>query len=122
MLLDYLPFRLLMALVRGARAVLFPSLYEGFGLPVLEAMSMGTPVLASNVASLPEVVGDAALLVDPYDVRAIAEAIAKLEADADLSADLSARGPKQAALYSAEAYRARLVGLYAKLGVTLPAG
>jgi glycosyltransferase involved in cell wall biosynthesis len=120
-LLDYVPFRLLMALVRGARAVLFPSIYEGFGLPVLEAMSMGAPVMTSNVASLPEVVGDAALKVDPYDVPAMAETIRRLEADADLRAELSVRGPRQAAVYSPAAYGKRLVDLYAKLGVTLPA-
>jgi glycosyltransferase involved in cell wall biosynthesis len=59
-LLDYAPFRLLVNLIRGARAVLFPSLYEGFGLPALEAMLLGTPVITSNTASMPEVVGDAA--------------------------------------------------------------
>ena len=66
--LDYLPRRLLMKLVASARAVLFPSLYEGFGLPVLEAMLLGAPVVTSTMGSLPEVAGDAALLADPYDV------------------------------------------------------
>jgi glycosyltransferase involved in cell wall biosynthesis len=121
LLLDYVPFRLLMGLVRGARAVLFPSLYEGFGLPVLEAMSLGAPVLTSNVASLPEVAGDAALQVDPYDVGALAEAIRRLDSDAALRAELSARGPKQAARHSPEAYGRRLVELYARVGVSLPA-
>ncbi len=67
--LSYLPFTRLVALMRGARAVLFPSLYEGFGLPVLEAMVAGAPVLTSNTSSLPEIVGDAAVLVDPHDVE-----------------------------------------------------
>jgi glycosyltransferase involved in cell wall biosynthesis len=120
-LLDYAPFRLLVSLVRGAKAVLFPSLYEGFGLPVLEAMHLGTPVMTSNTASLPEVAGDAALLVDPYDVRAMAEAIQALDRQPELRAELAARGPKRAALFDNAAYERRLVDLYAKLGVPLGA-
>ena len=118
-LIDYAPFRLLVSLVRGAKAVLFPSLYEGFGLPVLEAMHLGTPVMTSNTSSLPEVAGDAALLVDPYDTRAIAEAIQALDRQPELRADLAARGPKRAALFDNAAYERRLVDLYAKLGVQL---
>jgi glycosyltransferase involved in cell wall biosynthesis len=118
-LLDYAPFRLLVSLVRGAKAVLFPSLYEGFGLPVLEAMHLGTPVMTSNTASLPEVAGDAALLVDPYDTRAMAEAIQALDRQPELRAELAARGPKRAALFDNAAYERRLVELYAKLGVRL---
>ena len=118
-LLDYAPFRLLVSLVRGAKAVLFPSLYEGFGLPVLEAMHLGTPVMTSNTASLPEVAGDAALLVDPYDTRAMAEAIRALDTQPELRAELAARGPKRAALFDNAAYERRLVDLYAKLGVRL---
>lgn len=118
-LLDYAPFRLLVSIVRGAKAVLFPSLYEGFGLPVLEAMHLGTPVMTSNTASLPEVAGDAALLVDPYDTRAMAEGIRALDTNAELRAELAARGPRQAALFDNAAYEKRLVALYAKLGVTL---
>lgn len=120
-LLDYAPFRLLVSLVRGARALLFPSLYEGFGLPVLEAMHLGTPVMTSDVASLPEVAGDAALLVDPYDTRAMAEAIAALDSRAELRAELAARGPRRAALFDNAAYERRLAALYAKLGVRLGA-
>jgi glycosyltransferase involved in cell wall biosynthesis len=118
-LLDYAPFRLLVSLVRGAKAVLFPSLYEGFGLPVLEAMHLGTPVMTSNTASLPEVAGDAALLVDPYDTRAMADAIQALDRQPELRAELAARGPKRAALFDNAAYERRLVELYAKLGVRL---
>jgi len=119
MLINYVPGRLLSGLIRGARAVLFPSLYEGFGLPVLEALHLGTPVMTSNTSSLPEVAGDAALLVDPYDTRAMAEAIQRLDADAGLRAELAARGPRQAALFGAEAYAKRLRGMYARLGVSL---
>jgi glycosyltransferase involved in cell wall biosynthesis len=118
-LIDYAPFRLLVSLVRGAKAVLFPSLYEGFGLPVLEAMHLGTPVMTSNTSSLPEVAGDAALLVDPYDTSAMAEAIRALDTQPELRAELSARGPKRAALFDNAAYERRLVELYAKLGVRL---
>lgn len=118
-LIDYVPSSLLIGLIRGARALLFPSLYEGFGLPVLEALQLGTPVMTSNTSSLPEVAGDAALLVDPYDTRAMAEAIQALDNDSELRATLSGRGPKQAALFSPDAYGNRLVDLYAKLGVRL---
>jgi glycosyltransferase involved in cell wall biosynthesis len=109
---DYLPPSLLYRLIRGARAVLAPSLYEGFGLPVLETMLMGTPVLASTTGSLPEVAGEAALLINPYDVDAIRGAIRILDADDDLRADLAARGPIQAGRFSEAAYGARLVDLY----------
>ncbi|HEV7265917.1 MAG TPA: glycosyltransferase family 1 protein [Falsiroseomonas sp.] len=119
MLINYVPFRLLVGLIRGARAMLFPSLYEGFGLPVLEAMQLGTPVMTSNTSSLPEVAGDAALLVDPYDTRAMAEAIQKLDSDAELRAELAARGPKQAAQFGAEPYAKRLREMYARLGIRL---
>ena len=118
-LLDYVPFRLLVSLIRGARALLFPSLYEGFGLPALEAMLLGTPVLTSNTASLPEVVGDAAVVVDPYDTQAMAEAIQALDAHETLRAELAWRGPRRAALFDGDAYGRRLAAMYAKLGITL---
>ncbi len=118
MLLDYAPFSLLMSLVRGAKAVLFPSLYEGFGLPVLEAMHLGTPVMTSTAASLPELVGDAALTIDPYDVRGMVEAIRALDSDAALRQRLSQAGPVRAEMFSPERYRERLAAMYARLGVT----
>ena len=68
-------------LYRLARVFVFPSLYEGFGLPPLEAMASGTPVITSNVSSLPEVVGDAALLIDPYEPEAIAGAMRRVLID-----------------------------------------
>lgn len=110
--LPYAPFGLLVSLIRGAKAALFPSLYEGFGLPVLEAMLLGTPVLCSNTSSLPEVAGDAAIAVDPYDTAAIAAGLRALDADAGLRADLTRRGLAQAAHFSPERYRARLAALY----------
>src|SRR5262249_7268887 len=113
--LPYVPFELLVALIRGARALLFPSLYEGFGLPVLEAMMLGTPVMTSNVTSLPEVTGDAAILVNPLDVEDMTRAICKLDSDADLRADLATRGPKRAELFSPENYRERVAALYRRV-------
>ena len=80
------------ALLSGAPAFVFPSLYEGFGIPVLEAGACGVPVITSNTSSLPEVAGDAALLVDPHDVDAIAEAMTRLVTGEALRADLSWRG------------------------------
>jgi glycosyltransferase involved in cell wall biosynthesis len=113
--LDYLPRRLLMNLVANARAVLFPSLYEGFGLPVLEAMMLGTPVVTSIMGSLPEVAGDAALSVDPYDVAALAAAIRRIDADAALRARLSDAGRRQAAQFSLDQHRRRLHAVYSRV-------
>jgi glycosyltransferase involved in cell wall biosynthesis len=113
--LDYVSLATLVTLIRGARAVIFPSLYEGFGLPVLEAMVLGTPVVASREAAVPEVAGDAALLVDPYDIDHIARGIATIVNDADLRAELARRGPVQAAKFSAERYRERVAKVYAAL-------
>lgn len=91
---------LLPALYSGAIASPYLSLYEGFGLPPLEAMACGTPVLASNVTSLPEVVGDAAVTVDPYDVEAIGEALARVIDDSQLLSDLRDRGLERAKQFS----------------------
>jgi len=88
------------ALYSGADLFVFPSLYEGFGLPPLEAMACGTPVVTSNTSSLPEVVGDAAITVDPYDVEALAEAMRRVLSDADLAHDLRQRGLERAARFS----------------------
>jgi glycosyltransferase involved in cell wall biosynthesis len=105
----------LVTLIRGARAVVFPSLYEGFGLPVLEAMVLGTPVVTSRESSLPEIAGEAALLVDPYNADDIARAITVIVNDADLRAELSHQGRVQAAKFSVERYRERVQTLYAAL-------
>jgi glycosyltransferase involved in cell wall biosynthesis len=90
----------LSAVYRGALAFVFPSLYEGFGLPPLEAMGCGVPVLTSNVCSLPEVVGDAAVLVNPLDVQQIADGITRLVLDSSLRTDLRKRGLLRAKLFS----------------------
>lgn len=113
--LPYAPFDLLVSLIRGAKAALFPSLYEGFGLPALEAMQLGTPVICSNTASLPEVAGDAALMVDPYDTVALTAAIRRLDADAALCAELTRRGLEQATLFTPAAYRERLGAIYQRI-------
>lgn len=88
------------ALYRAAEAFVFPSLYEGFGLPPLEAMACGTPVITSNTSSLPEVVGDAALTIDPYNIEALAAAIERVLTDAALRHDLRQRGFVQAQRFS----------------------
>jgi len=113
--LEHLSRPLLRRLIRGARAVLFPSIHEGFGLPVLEAMQLGTPVLTSRGGALAEIAGDAALLVDPYDVAAIAEGIAALDAHQDLRDRLAAAGSVAAARFSPDAYRTRLEQMYAQV-------
>jgi glycosyltransferase involved in cell wall biosynthesis len=87
-------------LLSGARALVFPSLYEGFGLPVLEAMTCGTPVLTSNVSALPEVAGDAALLVDPLDVDSMAEGMSRLFTDEELRVTLVEKGYAQVRKFS----------------------
>jgi glycosyltransferase involved in cell wall biosynthesis len=92
----------LAALLSGALGFVLPSWYEGFGLPVQEAMACGAPVICSNVSSLPEVAGEAALLFDPGDVDALAAALARLWRDLDLRQELARRGPAQAARFTWE--------------------
>lgn len=84
----------------AATVFVFPSIYEGFGMPPLEAMACGTPVVTSNTSSLPEVVGDAGIMVDPHDAAALAAALAQLLNDADLRADLRTRGLQRAARFT----------------------
>jgi glycosyltransferase involved in cell wall biosynthesis len=103
------------ALYSAAQCLVFPSLYEGFGLPVLEAMACGTPVVTSNVSSLPEVAGDAALLVDPYAIESIADAVARLLTDSALRQELIRRGTARAAGFTWEAAARQLVSVYAQL-------
>src|SRR4029077_7740460 len=88
----FMPDSELAALFQSCRAVLFPSLYEGFGMPVLEAMAFGKVVLCSNVTSLPEIAGDAALFFDPRKPTEIVNAICRLESDSVLAARLIERG------------------------------
>jgi glycosyltransferase involved in cell wall biosynthesis len=88
------------ALYSRAELLAFPSLYEGFGFPILEAMACGAPVLTSSVSSMPEVAGDAAIYVDPLEVESIAQGILGLISDESLRADLAQRGTKRTALFS----------------------
>ncbi|MGI8632903.1 MAG: glycosyltransferase family 4 protein [Solirubrobacterales bacterium] len=97
-----------------AQCVVFPSLYEGFGLPVLEAMARGVPVACSNRSSLPEVAGDAALLFDPEDSVAIGAAIERLLRDDETTRSLAAAGPIQAATFTWERSAACVLASYAK--------
>jgi glycosyltransferase involved in cell wall biosynthesis len=92
-----------LTLLRGAVALAYPSLFEGFGLPPLEAMALGTPVVASNVSSMPEVLGDAALLVDPLRVDALAQALVDLATSEPRRAELRRRGFDRAARYTTRA-------------------
>lgn len=113
---EYLPNALLMTLIKGARAVLFPSIYEGFGLPVLESMALGTPVVTSTSSSIPEVAGEAAIMVDPYDTEALRAAIRTVALDGDRCAEMAAQGLVQAAKFSKEAYWARMADVYRGIG------
>lgn len=106
------PFAELPQLYAAASAFLFPSLYEGFGLPPLEAMACGTPVVSSNAASLPEVLGEAALYVDPNDVEGWAEAVRRVVEDEVLARELRARGLQRAACFRWEDAARRYVELY----------
>lgn len=98
--LDYVPYQDLPILLNQATALVYPSLWEGFGFPVLEAMGCGTPVITSNLASLPEITGDAAILVDPYQVESMAQAMELLAKDSTERSRLSQLGLAQADKFS----------------------
>lgn len=108
----FVPDETLAILYRLAAVFVFPSLYEGFGLPPLEAMASGAPVVTSNVSSLPEVVGDAAVLVDPYDVSSIVEGVRRVLTEPGLAADLRRKGPLRAREFSWERSVRRTWQLY----------
>jgi glycosyltransferase involved in cell wall biosynthesis len=112
--LEYLPRDMLLRLIRCAKAVVFPSLYEGFGLPVLEAMQQGTQIITSRTSSMPEVAGDAAILVDPYSTRDIARALHHLDGEAPDPANAT-KLKQQASKFDEKTYVASLEKLYASL-------
>ncbi len=98
--LGYVPDALVPELYRGAHAFVFPSLWEGFGIPLVEAMASGAPVITSSATSLPEVAANAALVVDPHNATAIADALMRIEAEPGLRDSLIARGFRRAADFS----------------------
>ena len=103
-------------LYRGARLMVFPSLYEGFGLPILEAMASGVPVVASNTSSMPEVAGEAALMIDPRDPGAMAEAMARVLADDQLRTAMIRRGIARVQRFTWGSVAEQTLALYASLG------
>lgn len=113
--LGFVPEETLSVLYRLASVFVFPSLYEGFGLPPLEAMAAGAPVVTSNTSSLPEVVGDAAVLIDPMDAGAIADAMAHVLGDEHLRAELIRRGHERVKAFSWARSVARVREVYAEL-------
>ena len=102
-------------MVRCARATVFPSIYEGFGLPALESLTLGTPVLASATPALMEVCGKAACYANPLDVSSIRDAFTRLSRDLTYCAELRAAGLTQAQKFSPEKYRQDLANLYKSL-------
>lgn len=114
-LLGYVPDDVLAALYAGATALLFPSLEEGFGMPVLEAMARGLPVIASNTSSLPEIAGDAALLFDPGDIEGIKRAAERLLDDARCREEWAARGRARAREFTWERAARSTLDVYRSL-------
>lgn len=112
---QYIPDEDMNPLMCGALAFVFPSIYEGFGIPPLEAMACGVPVLASNAASLPEVTGDCAVTCDPYSEEEIAEGLRRLYSDSELRADLSRRGLERAKTLTWDSSAEKLYSVYKEL-------
>ena len=110
--LNYVPDDDLPMLYSGADLLILPSLYEGFGFPILEAMACGTPVLASNVSSLPEIIGDAGVLVPPNDVEQIAGEMSRLLTERDLAREMAERGLRRAQEFSRERFAQGVLRVY----------
>lgn len=111
-IVSYVPEEHICTLMSGALAFIFPSIYEGFGMPPLEAMACGVPVLTTHTASLPEVVGDSALICDPYNIEQICDCLEKLYRESNLRRDLSAASLKRARMFSWENAAAILYDVY----------
>lgn len=114
-ILEYVSLENLIKIYNLADLFIFPSLFEGFGFPPLEAMACGTPVITSNVTSIPEVVGDSGLLVDPWDVDDIADKMRWLVKDPELRKELSEKGLQRAPLFSWEKYANQVLDIYRML-------
>ena len=114
--LGYVPDGELPSIYRNAEVFMFPSLHEGFGIPVLEAMACGTPVITSNITGMPEVAGDAALLVDPYSIDEMRGGMERVLTDVHLREDLSKKGLKRANLFSWARTAERTLKIYEEVG------
>jgi glycosyltransferase involved in cell wall biosynthesis len=114
--LGRVPLEDLVYLYNSAKLMVHPSFYEGFGLPPLEAMTCGTPAIVSNTAALPEVVGDAALMIDPHDLQGLTVAMMRVLSEPELWNDLSAKGLKRASLFSWKKAAQRTLDVYHKIG------
>jgi len=112
---EYVPDNDLPALYNAASVFVFPSLYEGFGLPPLEAMACGTPVVTSKVSSLPEVTADAAFLVDPFNIEEIKNSIDLVLSDQRLASSLRKKGLERAALFTWEKTAEKTLAVYREL-------
>jgi glycosyltransferase involved in cell wall biosynthesis len=110
--LEYMSYHNLMRMVRGAKAVVFPSLYEGFGLPIVESMCCGTAVITSNTSCTPEIAANAAFLVDPYNEKEISHAMDQFSADIDLVENYSKLGLHRSKFFNHENYQKRLNDVY----------
>ncbi|VEN73926.1 Alpha-1,3-rhamnosyl/mannosyltransferase [Candidatus Desulfarcum epimagneticum] len=113
--LGHIPDHDLVALYNGAVALIYPSIYEGFGLPIVEAMSCGCPVICSNRSSMPEVAGDAAILIDPFDSEDLAQAIEQVSHDTRLRRNLARLGLNQAKRFSWEKSAAETLDVFKKV-------
>jgi glycosyltransferase involved in cell wall biosynthesis len=120
--LGFMPEETLAVMYRLAAVFVFPSLYEGFGLPPLEAMASGTPVVTSNVSSLPEVAGDAAILVDPLSPESIGDGVYRVLTDEQLRRSLRVRGAARAREFSWESSVRRVREIYNEVGAPAPVG
>ena len=114
--LGYVPEAAMPSLFASATAFIYPSLYEGFGFPVAQAMAAGVPVITSNVSALPEVTGDAAVLVDPLSVSEIATALTRVLESNSLRTDLAARGRRRAERYRWEACAQKSLDFFRSIG------
>ncbi len=113
---DFVPNMDLPAYYSGAEVFVLPTLYEGFGFPVLEAMACACPVITSNNSSLPEVVGEAGIMVNPYDIDSLAQAMRQVLTDSELREDMVRKGLEQSKRFSWEKTAEQTLEVYNKVG------